>query len=540
MSDSKSGSQHLAVGGGSGSSDRQQRAIAGSLEDVVVSDVMQFIQLGKRTGTLVLRRHEHTAMLGFHRGRLIAAAAPHTPKLRHMLVSNGLIDRKHQDEPWLPGGDRVTPQQLGQLVASGAIEEEPLRELVAKQLEQAMAEILRWPTGTFEFDVDNLSPIDDVMLLPDDAQPDTRGDAQSVIIEATRIFDERSRRTAPEDTEEATSEEVVEEEEGAGEIGLSAAEISEAVEPLSSEEPQPAAELLELQVVTEDAPFVDDLRWELASELARVRQVGVGRAGETALGAPAPIVLVDLRQDPDSTKALGAIRNGHPQASVVALVSPGGDVGRAYAAGALSVVPPEATAVGACVASIIENRRDLVRGRRSQPADPGVARLRRMMDDLRSGVMSASMALNLMHVISESVERAVLFLVKQDELAVLGAFGHDSNGRLLASSTRGLRLPLAQKNALTTSIIDGSVVSGAFEDAALPDPLLSLLGRPASGQAVVFPVQGAQRVISVVYADNGERPEPVEDIEILELATAQVGIAFENELLRRELASKRS
>jgi len=537
VSDSKSGSQQQAVGGGSGSSDRQQRAIAGSLEDVVVSDVMQFIQLGKRTGTLLLRRHEHTAMLGFHRGRLVAAAAPHTPKVRHMLVANGLIDRRHEDEPWLPGSDKVTPQRLEEIVAGGTIEEEPLRELVAKQLEQAMAEILRWQTGTFEFKIDDLTPIDDVMLLPDDSAPEPRGDAQSVIIEARRIFDERSRRTAPENVEVNAEETPTDE--TAGEIDLSAAEISEAVEPLATQEPQPAAELLELQIVTDDGPFVDDLRWELAAELARVRQVSAVQAGETALGAPAPIVLVDLRGGSDNTKALGSIRNNHPQASVVALLSPGSDVGRAYAAGALSVVPPESAAVGACVASIIENRRDLVRGRRSQSSDPGVARLRRMMDDLRSGVMSASMALNLMHVISESVERAVLFLVKQNELAVLGAFGHDVNGRLLASSTRGLRLPLTDANVLTRSVSDGSVVSVSFDEAALPDPLLSMLGRPASGQAVVFPVQGAQRVISVVYADNGERPEPVEDIEILELATAQVGIAFENELLRRELATKR-
>ena len=537
MSDTKSGAQHQAVGGGTGSSGRHPRAIAGSLEDVVVGDVMQFIQLGKRTGTLVLRRHEHTAMLGFHRGRLIAAAAPNTPKVRQALVTNGLIDRAHLNTPWLPGSDRVTPQQLRDLVASGAIEEEPLREIVARQLEQAMAEILRWQTGTFEFKVDDLTPIDDVMLIPDDAEPETKGDAQSVIIEATRIFDERSRRTGPgHPPEDATDPPPTD---PAGQFGLSADEISEAVEPLATGEPQPAAELLELQVVTDDIPFVDDLRWELAAELARVRQVGVAHAGETALGAPPPIVLVDLREDVTSTKALAAIRTTHPQASVVALLAPGGDVGRAYAAGALAVAPPDSASVGACVASIIENRRDLVRGRRSQPSDPGVARLRRMMDDLRSGVMSASMALNLMHVISESVERAILFLVKQEELAVLGAFGHDSSGRLLASSTRGLRIPLSDKNVLTTSISDGSVVSLAFHEANLPDPLLSLLGRPASGQVVVFPVQGAQRVISVVYADNGERPEPVEDIEILELATSQVGIAFENELLRRELASKR-
>ena len=78
----------------------------------------------------------------------------------------------------------------------------------------------------------------------------------------------------------------------------------------------------------------------------------------------------------------------------------------------------------------------------------------------------------------------------------------------------------------------------SFEAAELPEPFRSLIGPPRNGQVVVFPVLGAQRVISLVYADNGERPESVENIDILEVATAQVGIAFENELLRRQMGSR--
>ena len=66
-----------------------------------------------------------------------------------------------------------------------------------------------------------------------------------------------------------------------------------------------------------------------------------------------------------------------------------------------------------------------------------------------------------------------------------------------------------------------------------------MVGRPRTGQVVVFPVLGAQRVISVIYADNGDRDNPIEDIDILELATAQVGMAFENELLRRQISQGR-
>jgi hypothetical protein len=63
-----------------------------------------------------------------------------------------------------------------------------------------------------------------------------------------------------------------------------------------------------------------------------------------------------------------------------------------------------------------------------------------------------------------------------------------------------------------------------------------MVGPPKNGQVVVFPVLGSQRVISVIYTDNGDNEKAIEDIDILELATAQVGMAFENELLRRQIS----
>ena len=45
----------------------------------------------------------------------------------------------------------------------------------------------------------------------------------------------------------------------------------------------------------------------------------------------------------------------------------------------------------------------------------------------------------------------------------------------------------------------------------------------------------SRTAIGLIYADNGRRAASVQDVELMELATAQVGLAFENELLRRQL-----
>jgi hypothetical protein len=310
--------------------------------------------------------------------------------------------------------------------------------------------------------------------------------------------------------------------------------------------PQPAAERLQLHIVTADRPLAEQLAEALQHEVAGIELTPLQRAGLSEPDEPPPIVLVDLRRGGVSLEQASALRRARPGASIIGMVDAGTSIARVYAAGVLAVVPGEVEAVVSCVDNVIETRRDLVRGGRPALAaagvgdnKAGVARLRRVFGDLRSGLISATVALNLMHIISESVERAVLFLVKRDHLMALGAFGVDPSGRPLAERTRAFRLPLEGDSALIRSLETGETLTLAFEDALLPENFEKMLGRPRTGQVVVFPVLGSQRVISVIYADNGDREQPIEDIEILELATAQVGMAFENELLRRQISQSK-
>ena len=149
-------------------------------------------------------------------------------------------------------------------------------------------------------------------------------------------------------------------------------------------------------------------------------------------------------------------------------------------------------------------------------------------------LISTTISLSLMNIISESVERAVLFLVRREGLTALGAFGNSPGGQSLAQLTRGLKIELASKNALTDSLADGQVRSIPFDEASFPDAFRALVGKPRSGECAIFPVMGGQRVIALVYADNGPSNRAIEELDILELAAAQAGLAFENELLRRQ------
>ncbi|MBV8200875.1 MAG: DUF4388 domain-containing protein [Acidobacteria bacterium] len=588
-------------------------AISGSLRDVSVADVMQFIHLGRRTGTLLLTRGAQRAMIGFHGGRLVSAQAPRTPKLGDLLISSGLLDRASLDLAVQTQSAERERRSLGQvLVSSGVIDAEGLRQVIAQQIEQAVSEVMVWDAGTFEFAIDDLRPIDDIALYPSDVLPDADLNTQMVLLEAARIFDERNRGRSEPPLDGAplrpplaplaarsplppgqptaapaglavlaggtsggaagvyldgdSTHPALEQMLGAGSraatgsrpaLGQPAGGRPALGQPagLLLLEPRPetlhrrwempkhAAERLHLQIVSADAVFTEKLGEALHHEVAGIEGLHIDQAGAAAPGEPPPIVVVDLRQGGVSLEQAAALRRARPRASIIALVDPDTSVAKVYAAGVLTALPPDVEAVAACVENLIESRDDLIRGGSSflpaAHAQSGVARLRRVFGDLRSGLISATVALNLMHIISESVERAVLFLVKRDQLVALGAFGADTGGRPLAELTRGIKLSTQSESVFARSLALGEVQSVSFEDAGLPEPFRSLVGRSRAGQVVVFPVLGAQRVISVIYTDNGERDQPIEDIDILELATAQVGMAFENELLRRQISQNR-
>ncbi len=533
-------------------------SISGSLQDVSVADVMQFIHLGRRTGTLVLRRSRERALIGFHLGKLVSAQAPRTPQLGELLVEAGLVEPAALAVAVTAQEQALERRTLGQtLVAGGAIEPQALRNAVVRQIEQAVSEIIAWDRGTFEFAVGDLRPVDDVALYPGDVIPDADINTQMVLLEAARIFDERNRLGG---------------EGGAGEAGgerrwpgserpavpppatspaAAAARVRAALAAVVEEEgdeleqlfaaagTRPAVEAFHLQVVSPDRDFAARVTGALGElrDVAGARAVALAEAGKVPLGDTPPIVLLDLRENGVTLSQVVSLRRARPGASVVAVVEPGMPLAKVYAAGALAAIPPETEAVVACVENLVESRREAAGG--ADDPRSGVARLRRVFGDLRSGLISATVALNLMHIISESVERAVLFLVSREQMAALGAFGTDRDGRSLAELTRGLKLPLDGESVLSVGYETGEVQSVSFEEARLPEPFRSLVGRPKNGQVVVFPVLGAQRVISLIYADNGERDDPVEDIDILELATAQVGMAFENELLRRQISQSK-
>jgi len=355
-----------------------------------------------------------------------------------------------------------------------------------------------------------------------------------VLLDALRRFDEKNRGGEPA-APGVTSEETPS-------VGLEPATPTQAIVPAAGRA-VPVAELEpkpRLQVVSADKQFAEKLGQAIPAEEATIARVTLRDAGGPPPGEAPPFVLVDLRDGGVALDAVEQLRRARPRAMIIAVVDGGISVAATYAAGVVAAIPGEIPTIASCFRSLVQARKDILTGgaSRADRVQSNLAKLRRIVGDLRSGLISTTISLSLMNIISESVERAVLFLVRREALTALGAFGNSPSGQPLAQLTRGLRLPISGKNALTRALDDGAVRSLTFDETGLPDGFTRVVGKPRSGQCAVFPVMGGQRVIAVVYADNGPSNRAIEELDILELAAAQAGLALENELLRRQQSSQ--
>src|SRR5688500_6250748 len=155
---------------------------------------MQFIHLGRRSGTLSLQRSGEVAEITFHRGAIVGARSQRSRRIGELLVEEGILDRGRLDGALREQADDLTHRSLGQiLLADGTVSMEEVRDVIRAQIERTIYELVTWAHGSFVFELDTLKPVDDIAVFPGDLIPDIALNTQMVLLEAARIFDERNR-----------------------------------------------------------------------------------------------------------------------------------------------------------------------------------------------------------------------------------------------------------------------------------------------------------------------------------------------------------
>ena len=440
----------------------------GMIEDVAVVDVMQLIRLGGHSGTLSVNSGREEGFVGFERGRIVSAWNQRSRRLGELLVAAGAID-EGQLVSALEAQNAERPRRtIGQILARmGATTSETIRDVMGQEIERVVGEILAWKTGAFDFAIDDLTPLVEVTRFT--GAPKVDLDTQAVLMDVLRRMDEgvaRSARigdaaradTVPGQTAESESKGEVDGHEfdalrfGENEkddkvAGRSPeAEVWRAVAVTAehvSIEQTAASDRPRFQIVSPDTEIVARLNDLLEPSGDRVSAVALRDAGASLLGETPPIVVIDLRYQVSALTTLSALCRSRPRASVIALFEGRAPLREMYQSGVLSVTSSVPATVVACMRSAARQRKYMANEHAiTEGIRVSFARLRRIIVDLRSGLLNTSVSANLMSAVAESLDRGVLFVPHLERLVALGAFGNTAWGAPLAKKTQGLIMPV--------------------------------------------------------------------------------------------------
>src|SRR5450759_1770394 len=159
-------------------------AITGNLRTMQLSDLLQWLSMGQKTGTLLVHGSPGEKRIYFDQGRIISSSSTvEREYLGHFLVAHGYITEEE-----LTRAMEVQEESkilLGKiLVMIGAISEEDLAVILRLKAAETIYDIFLWNEGAFAFVDGNLPQLPMVPISID---------VTGLVMEGLRRFDEWSR-----------------------------------------------------------------------------------------------------------------------------------------------------------------------------------------------------------------------------------------------------------------------------------------------------------------------------------------------------------
>jgi hypothetical protein len=165
-----------------------------------------------------------------------------------------------------------------------------------------------------------------------------------------------------------------------------------------------------------------------------------------------------------------------------------------------------------------------------------ITALKSMFDELRFPTATAEVTLLILRYASEVVNRAVLFMVKKDEVRGLGQFGIELTGRSADQVVRNIRVPLNQPSLFLSVIESRRSYLGPLESNPSHTYLVNELGGTMPDVVIAIPLVVDGKVALVVYGDNLPERRPIRGMDTLEIFMNQAGMALEKALLEKRIA----
>jgi CheY-like chemotaxis protein len=550
-------------------------SLVGNLEDLGLGEILQIVSLSRKSGILALHSMGREGHILFRQGQVIRATSSiFQQNLGESLIQKGIIDLPTLKKALAIQEKDGFTERLGSILVNRfSISADTIETVVREQIEGVVYSLFAWAEGTFDFELqDNVEAIDDIKMDPVQFMLDQGLNPQFLAMEGSRIIDERRHRG-----------ELIDEEHHTG--GTQSEEGVDAAFDLLQAPPAmlPATVSRPLVLVDDDAatretivPVLEGGGYEVfafeKSEDTLIKIDTIYREGAR------PTVLVDLimpRMDGSGilggVELLELIRNNFKDLPVLAmadyhnrdaerkvtelgvpliakprkgeLTDDGviGDFGDRLVQELARVEAGGGPVSGRDSVNIgdelrMEMGEDLASSPVTVEQSTGLTLLRGMLEELNNPALGGGIILLILRFAAEFMNRAVIFIVKRDEIVGLGQFGID--GSEADAKIRNLRIPRGE-DSLFTGVIESRIPAKMTPgNSRWNRHLLDQLGGGFPAEVFLGPVVSEDKVVAVLYGDNLPAEKPIGDTDSLDIFLSQAGLAMEKALLQRRLKEK--
>lgn len=183
-------------------------SLVGRLEDLGLSDIFQILSVGRKTGILIIKGSQGSAMIVFKNGLVVKGES----SIGGNTIGDDLLKNGHIKKSTLDMAVEVRRQLPKKSVADilnelGAVRKDVLEKAARKRIEKVVCHILQWQDGDFQFELEDLN-VNGKVDLADPGWEVSKGlSPEYLLMEGARVYDESSHGLLIEEEQEETSEE---------------------------------------------------------------------------------------------------------------------------------------------------------------------------------------------------------------------------------------------------------------------------------------------------------------------------------------------
>ena len=562
-------------------------SLVGNLEDLGLGEILQIVSLSRKSGVLTLHSRERRGEIVLRQGQVVrASSSAYHQNIGDVLLHKGILDAAALNKALAVQESEGFRERLGTILISRfGIAAETVEEVVREQIEQVVYSLFSWTDGTFDFELrDNVDVSDSIKMDPLQFMLDQGINPQFLAMEGSRIIDEMRHRDTPADAGGTGGTALAQAPEESVDFAFDLVQAPEV--PAVAAAPAAALKEEKLLVVVDDEPEV------LTAILPFLESGGYsvrasGKSEETLItidtlcrAGKRPTLLVDLimpKMGGDGVlgglELLELVNRNFPDLPVLAMADyhNSGAESRVRKMGYAFTMKPRARDIGSLgvIGSFSEmllrdlkkveagevptewnvqvNIGDEIRleiGEEPQPAmapvqrSTGISLLRGMLEELNDPGLGGGIILLVLRFAAEFVNRAVVFIVKRDEIAGLGQFGIDDREGVADSKVRNLRIPRDESSLFSPVVESHLPAKFSPDNSPWNRYLLDQLGGGLPGEVFLGPIISEGKVVALLYGDNLPGNKPIGDTDALEIFLSQAGLAMEKALLLRRLKDR--